>query len=180
MECRKWEELGLLYTAQELDPQGKRYYEEHLKTCEECRKEFDCYRGEHARFFTPEILGAAPSAKIDAEILRVCSDPRPKVRIAAPALFPAFLRKAFVPAMFFIIGFVSVGYIVMNMENARQMPDRKANVAVERQAAAAPTTVAQAAADSAKDSLHNPKLNFAKTRGNLNDKGVIPVDLKSK
>jgi hypothetical protein len=179
MECRKWEELGLLYSAEELGVQESRDYEEHCTTCDTCRTELSCYRAERARFFSPQILGAAPSAEVDAEILRVCSDPRPKVRIAAPSLFPAFLRRAFVPAALFIIGFISVGYIMMNMENARQMKTaavqvQKATVVVEQQVAAVPAN----AADSVKDSLHNPNLNYARTRGNLNDKGVMPVDLK--
>jgi hypothetical protein len=175
MECRKWEELGLLYSAQELGVRESRDYEEHCTTCDTCRTELSCYRAEHARFFSPQILGAAPSEKVDAEILRVCSDPRPNVRIAAPSLFPAFLRRAFVPVALFVIGFISVGYIMMNMDNARQMKTAAVQAQkVEPQVAAAPAT----AADSAKDSLHNPNLNYARTRGNLNDKGVMPVDLK--
>ena len=174
MECRKWEETGLLYTAGELTAREALDYETHLTTCEECRKELYCYRSEQKRFFTADVLGEAPSVKIDAEILRVCSDPRPKVRIAVPALFAAFLRRqVLVPAMLFIVGFISVGYIMMNMENARQM------AAHQLQKSAVQTMTAQAEPDSLKDSLAGDSgVNFASTRGNLNDKGVITVDLK--
>jgi len=174
MECRKWVETGLLYTTRELTAQEALDYETHLTACEECRTELDCYRREHERFFTVEVLGEAPSAAIDAEILRVCSDPRPKVRIAAPALFAAFFRRqVLVPAMLFIVGFISVGYIMMNMENARQM------AAHQPQKSAVQTMTAQAEPDSLKDSLAGDSgANFASTRGNLNDKGVITVDLK--
>jgi hypothetical protein len=174
MECRKWEEAGLLYTAGELTAQEALDYETHLAVCEECRKELCCYRREHERFFTAEVLGEVPSATIDAEILRVCSDPRPKVRIAAPALFAAFFRRQIlVPAMLFVIGFISVGYIMMNMENARQM------AAHQPQKGVVQTMTAQAVPDSPKDTLDNDSgVNFASTRGNLNDKGVITVDLK--
>lgn len=174
MECRKWEETGLLYTAGELTAQGALDYETHLTACEECRKELHCYHREHERFFTLEVLGEAPSAKIDAEILRVCSDARPRVRIAAPALFAAFFRRqVLIPAMLFIVGFISVGYIMMNMENARQMSG-KTTAAVQPQKAVAPVQTVQAVPDSLNDSLKG----FASTRGNLNDKGVITVDLK--
>jgi len=176
MECRKWEELGLLYSAQELDPAEKSGYEKHLEVCAECREELRSYGAEHERFFTPAILGDSPRAEVDAEILLVCSDPRPKV---ASVLFPsAFFRKAFVPALLFIIGFISVGYIMMNMENARQTGG-KTTAAVQQQTTTAQTVAVQAVADSVKDSLgSNPDVNFARTRGNLNDKGVITVDLK--
>jgi anti-sigma factor RsiW len=174
MECRKWEETGLLYSAGELGGQEALDYEAHLRDCEECRKELSCYRSEQERFFTAEVLGETPSAKVDAEILRVCSDPRPKIRISAPALFAAFFRRqVLVPAMLFIVGFISVGYIMMNMENARQMGGNT-TAAVQPQKAAAPVQTAQADADSLKDSLKG----FASTRGNLNDKGVVTVDLK--
>jgi anti-sigma factor RsiW len=174
MECRKWEEAGLLYSAKELGAQAMRDYEEHLVTCGECRNEIERYRAEQERFFTPGILCEAPSPEVDAEILRVCADPRPKIRMATPVLFPALLRRAFVPVMLFILGFISVGYISMNRENARQM---KA-VAVQRQTVAPQSAVAQAKADLSKDSLRNREVNFARTRGNLDDQGVITVDLK--
>ncbi|MGA2508342.1 MAG: zf-HC2 domain-containing protein [Chitinispirillaceae bacterium] len=172
MECRKWEEFGLLYSADELGSTDKQGFEEHLKECEDCRKELFCYRGERERFFTPEILGESPSAKVDAEILRVCSDPRPKIRIATPILLPAFFRKALVPVMLFVIGFISVGYIMMNMENARQT--YRTTAAVQQQTLPAQPRVAQKTADSAKET----DVNYARTRGDLNDKGVFTVDLK--
>lgn len=171
MECRKWEELGLLYSAHELNQAESGNYERHLAECEECRKELFCYRGERERFFTPGMLDEVPSAQVDAEILRVCTDPRPKISVAVPALFPAFFRKALVPATLFIIGFISVGYIMMNMENARQTY-RTTTAAVQQQVVPAQTAVAQKTADSVHD------VNYARTRGNLNDKGVFPVDLK--
>jgi hypothetical protein len=179
MECRKWEEAGLLYAAGELTAQEVGGFESHLATCGECRMVLECYRREHERFFTAEVLGEAPSAEVDAEILRVCSDPRPRVRIAAPALFAAFFRRqVLVPVMLFIVGFISVGYIMMNVENARQMSGT-ATAAVRPAATVAAQQTAQAGTDSLNDSLNGgSKANYASTRGNLNDKGVITVDLK--
>jgi hypothetical protein len=175
MECRKWEEAGLLYSAGELSGQETLDFEAHLSMCEECGNELRYYRSEREQFFNVGMLGEVPSASVDAEILRVCSDPRPKVRIAATALFTAFFkRQILVPAMLFIIGFISVGYIVMNSENARQMSGSTA--------AAVGTKVELSSVkdiDSLKDSLGaDSKANFASTRGNINDNGVITVDLK--
>jgi anti-sigma factor RsiW len=181
MECRKWEEVGLLYCAHEVEAGVAAEYEEHLKECEECRREVYCYGREHERFFTPEILGEAPPPKLDAEILRVCSHRRKKV--PGFTLFPAFFSRALVPLSLFAVGFISVGYIVLNMQNARYLnaaapqAEKAAVVAAQKEA----TAPAAAAIDSAGDSLRRgPKVNFARTRGNLNDEGVMSVDLKNK
>jgi anti-sigma factor RsiW len=189
MECRRWEETGLLYSVQELSSKENNDYEEHLKECGECRSELYRYRQEHARFFTVENLGAVPSLKVDAEILRVCSDCRKSVVVKAPALFPAFFRKAFVPVALFIVGFISVGYIMLNVQNAGQAKvasaqhSTSANSAVTQAATIAATAAnmrQQIAADSLKDSLKGNKVNYARTRGNLSGQGAIPVDLKDK
>jgi hypothetical protein len=178
MECRKWEDVGLLYSAQELGPSEVKEYESHLAVCSECRSELSLYRQEQKRFFTEEILGEAPPAKVSAEILRVCADQRSaKVAVAKMSIFPAFFRKALMPVALFVIGFISVGYIMMNLQNAQSM--KTASLKAAAPGADVATQVAvQNAADTSKDSLHNPKVNFAQTRGNLNDKGVFPVDLK--
>ena len=84
MECRKWEDVGLLYSAQELGLSEMKEYESHLAVCSECRSELSLYRQEQKRFFTAEILGEAPSAKVSAGILRVCADQR-SARVAAVA-----------------------------------------------------------------------------------------------
>ncbi|MBN2036191.1 MAG: hypothetical protein JW768_05570 [Chitinispirillaceae bacterium] len=176
MQCRKWEELGLLYCASELDQKSSRDFEEHVNECEACRKELDCYREEKKRFFTVEVLGETPSPEVDAEILRVCSNPKKQASAITP--IPAFLRKAVVPLALFVIGFVSVGYIMLNMENA----DRMRAAAAQEENAIAQTApretpaVVQARGDSAIDSAND---NFAKTRGTIG-KGVVPVDLKNK
>jgi hypothetical protein len=136
------------------------------------------YRREHERFYSPAILGEAPSAKVDAEILRVCSDPRKQA--ATFSLAPSFLRKSLVPVLLLVMGFVSVGYITLNIQNAGQL---KAAAAQEKAAIAAaeqrPMSV-PVEADSTLDSMNSPKVNFAKTRGNQNGQEVIQVELKEK
>lgn len=175
MECCKWEETGLLYAAGELVPELAAGYEKHLGECGYCREELDAYRSDRKNFFTEAVLGEVPSAEVDAEILRVCSDLRPKVRISAPALFAVFFRRqVVVPALLFMAGFISFGYIMVNRENARQMA-----AAQERNAVVQSIAVQAAQQDSLKDSVKNDtEQNFAGTRGNLNDRGVVTVDLK--
>ncbi|MBN1128627.1 MAG: zf-HC2 domain-containing protein [Chitinispirillaceae bacterium] len=183
MECCKWEELGLLYSANELDDKRARDFEEHLKECEECRKELYYYREEKKRFFTEALLGDSPSQKTDVELLRLCSHLRRKGSFVT--LMPSLLRRAVVPLSLFAVAFVSVGYVMMNMENARQLNAAASHNAVQAVepstlVASVPSEAAGTAADSAADSARFPDINFAKTRGNLQGQGVIPVDLKNK
>jgi anti-sigma factor RsiW len=174
MECPKWEELGLLFSANELTPDQSAEYRNHLEQCESCRGELSAYRADQARFFTAAMLCDAPSAAIDREILRVCFDPRRKV--AGLSFFPAFVRKSVVPIMLFVMGFATIGYITFNINNAKQLkslaaPTQVAPVQAVQPAATAPAVVASV-------SQNKPISNYAATRGNLADKGVMTVDLK--
>ena len=184
MECCKWEELGLLYSSDELDRKNAVDFEEHLKECEECRKELYYYRSEKKQLFTIDTLGALPSPEVDAKILRMCSDVRKK---AVPfMLVPAFLRKAVIPIALFALAFISVGYIVLNMEYANQMKSagiNGSNPAAVQVPSAQPvikSAAVQTGLDTTADSTKGPKENYAKSRGNQEGLGVIPVDLKNK
>jgi anti-sigma factor RsiW len=181
MECCKWEELGLLYSSGELDRNNTFDFEEHLKECEECRKELYYYRAEKKRFFTLDTLGVAPPPDVDAKILRICSDVRKK---AVPfTLMPAFLRKAVMPVALFAMAFVSIGYIMLNMENADQIKSAAVKGSTPAVVPAQPAqSVVQSAAvqPSFESTADSVKDNFAKSRGNLEGQGVIPVDLKDK
>jgi hypothetical protein len=176
MECCKWEELGLLFSSGELDRIHASDFEEHLKECDECRKELYYYRAEKKRFFTADMLGVSPSPEVDAKILHVCSDVRKK---GVPfTLMPAFLRKAVMPVSLFALAFVSAGYIILNMDNASQM--KSAAVKVQPAQSVIQSAAVQPYFDSTADSTKGLKDNFAKSRGNLEGQGVIPVDLKNK
>lgn len=179
MECRKWEESGLLYCAHELGASDVRDYEEHLKECGECRNELHFYRAECAKFFTPQILCESPSPAVDAEILRVCSNQKaPKIQAAGFGLFTVLFRRAALPAALFIVGFMSVGYVLLNIGNARHLQAVAAQGRNKTAGAVEQRVLAQKSADTTKDSIHAPGVNFARTRGNLDNNGVFPVDLK--
>lgn len=178
MACIKWEECGLLYTSHELNGQESAEYEGHLASCEECKAELEWYSTRRDRFFTHDVLGEAPSEKIDREILRICSDPRRKIN--GLKLFPVFIHKALVPAALVALTFVAAGYFSFHMQNARQL----ARIAALKQKADMVQPVAQTAAamnrkppDSGTDSMHKTDANFASHRGNLQENGVVPVNL---
>jgi len=179
MACSKWEETGLLYSSNELDELEKKAYEEHLAGCEECRSEYESYRKEQTSFFTPEILGETPSEKVDAEIKRVCSTP--KKQFTSIGFFPVFKKTVF-SVTFFVVGFIVVGYFSLNIENSRGIQ----KVVVEEKPDSSPSRSPEIVAEKKNpDSLQHDSLNdsdvyFSKTRGNLQIKGVYPVDLKDK
>jgi hypothetical protein len=113
--CKEWEEIGLLYVSGEIPYQLGRDYISHTRSCSGCRLFLERYLQERSELFTPGILEDAPSQEIDLEILRVCS----RRRFMIP-VFSFFRRHVLLPACIFLIGFVSAGYIIMNIENSRR------------------------------------------------------------
>jgi anti-sigma factor RsiW len=184
MECCKWEELGLLYTSDELDRKDAVDFEEHLKECEECRKELYYYRSEKKQFFAIHILGDAPSPEVDAKILHLCSNVRKKGMFFS--FMPAFLRKAAIPVALFALAFISAGYVMLNMDFANQFKSAAIKGPVPSAVGAQPaqpvvqSAAVQPSSDSTADSLKSLKENYAKSRGNLQGQGVVPVDLINK
>lgn len=182
MVCSIWEEIGLLYSSGELSEEEMASFTEHLGQCEECAGEVKRYQDEKRRFFTEEILGASPSEACNAEILRVCSDARK--RVAGGNMFSLFIRKSAVSLALFLLGFTVVGYIAFQIDTSRQdsvsdIQKRDENSQLVSQEAAEDGSVKEAV-DSSADSTNENSVNFAKTRGDLNHKGVVPVDLKDK
>ena len=182
MECNKWEEYGLLFTSGELDTGERQSFEKHLGECDSCTREYEAYRTDRKRFFTPEILEDAPSSACDAEIIRVCSDGRRKV--SGVHSMPLFIRKSVVSVALFVIGFAGVGYITLKTgsHNKSTVAPLAVDSSVTGESVAAGTGVAGGMAqdDSTADSSSEKGVNYSKTRGNLGLNGVYPVDLQNK
>jgi hypothetical protein len=175
MACSEWEVTGLLYSSKELDVEQTRLFEEHLSVCSECKEQMELYEFEKTRFFNLANLQELPSKKVDEEILRVCSNPTKQ--FTSLGVLPSFLKKFAFSMTFFIVGFAVVGYFAMNIQN-----NATNSVAIEKNES---TTPLQAVKTSDQDSLINDSasdtgLYFSKTRGSLDSKGVVPVDLKNK
>ena len=182
MACNMWEEMGLLFSSGELNEQEQQVFTEHMQQCPECAGEWETYQKEKKQFFTIEVLGEAPSSACDAEILRVCSSSRR--RAESLRLFPLFLKKSAISLALFFIGFTIVGYLVLKMDSSN--PQKTATVTVKESenstqtTAPATETALDEQFDSVTDSSHEKSVNFAKQRGNLDFKGVYPVDLQNK
>ena len=183
MECKRWEENGLLFVSEELDDDERQSFERHLAECSWCAAEEKAYRMDRERFFTEKILGEAPSAACDAEILRVCSDGRRKV--TGFASMPLFIRRSVVSFMLFAIGFVGVGYITLKGGIGKKAAGVSAvasdsSITAEPVAAGASFAPGTDAVDSTADSSSEKAVNYSKTRGNLDLNGVYPVDLQNR
>jgi len=186
MECKVWEEKGMLYSSNELSERERAEFSEHLKSCSECSRELEVYYHEKEHLFSGDVFTDSPSAACDAEILRVCSDGRKRVSNANP--LPLFFKRAFVSVSFLLVGFVAVGYFTLKTE----APNRRMTVgATSDPAPMVDTPVApvsetlQALVDEKTDSTESDSsrknsVNFANTRGNLGVRGVVPVDLQNK
>ncbi|MDD5674932.1 MAG: hypothetical protein PHC61_12250 [Chitinivibrionales bacterium] len=117
MECTKWEESGLLCTSGELSGQSAVAFKNHCAECSYCREQLDVYKSDKSRFFTVDILGAKPSARVDQAVAMAAAAP---ARITATnwGLF-GFVRKSVVPIMLFVLGFGAGAYFVLNVQNAK-------------------------------------------------------------
>lgn len=178
MACSNFEETVLLYCSGELSEKEAKSFEEHMNDCDECRKEYDTYRSEQKRFYTFDVLGEAPSAKVDEELKRVCSDSRKK--FTATGVLPVFFKRTIYSLTFFVVGFVVVGYFAMNADYTKQ---DNMDIVLENESINSENISKKVTGDSAKeafDSLADTNNYYSKNRGNLDLNGVIPVDLKNK
>jgi len=181
MACSKWEEIGLLYCSNELDAKDAGEFEEHLKSCDECRQEKEAYIHEREMFFTADILGEVPSTAIDDEIRRVCKDG--KKRYTSVGFFPMIFKKGVFSATFFALGFVVVSYFVYNAQKTGSAGSAVSGIEVKKTDSLLPESpekVAAAARSTPSDS-NSDSVIFPKTQGTLDMKGVVPVvDTKDK
>jgi anti-sigma factor RsiW len=175
MACGEFELSGLLYVSGELSTAEARAYEAHLGGCEECQREIEEYRKEHATLYTAEVLGAYPSGAVDSEILRVCANPK---KMHATALTPMlFLRKyAPVPVLLVLIAVAVGGYVRYHSIRAESL---RAKLITETPAAsvAAGTEILTTAADEDAALEGGPVDSGGAVRpmGNLNMEGVVTV-----
>ncbi|MBN1575134.1 MAG: hypothetical protein JW913_01180 [Chitinispirillaceae bacterium] len=182
MACNLWEEMGLLYSSGELNEQEGETFAAHIRQCSECTYEWETYQHEREHLFSIDILGDTPSATCDAEILRVCSEGRQ--RVTHLSIISLFLKKSAISLALFLIGFTVVGYLVFRADLSEE-PKTAAGTGKETETPAQPATPVTEAAmnkqhDILADSIQHDSVNFANRRGNIDLKGVYPVDLQNK
>jgi len=179
MACSMWEEVGLLYSSDELSEQDKKSFVEHMQKCSECSSEYEWYLRSKKELFNDVVLSETPSASCDAEIMRVCGDGRKKY--TGFSALPVFFKKSVVSVALFLATFTIAGYFAFQMDASRgsQIADENTTQPVtQQQQGVLAENKAANTEDSLKDSLGNSNVNFSKTRGNLNTNGVVPVNDK--
>lgn len=184
MECNQWTEKGLLFMAGELDEKETRAFNNHLESCDFCRKELRLYQEEKNSLFKPEMFEEAPSSAVDKEIIRVCSQPiKPTVTFTA---FPSFLKRTIFALLILAIGFGGGAYFttikIASEVNKREQRIADKNKPIQEQKPyVSPSKVVssklqynEASFDSAGSNDSMPRTI---KRGNLSIPGVVPVDL---
>ncbi|MDR3012005.1 MAG: zf-HC2 domain-containing protein [Chitinispirillales bacterium] len=179
MVCDKFGTIGLLYASGELSEAEAREYRAHLGSgCPDCAREAEAYRTERAAFYTVDILGEDPSPTVDAEILRVCANPKALTRTTA--FMPmVFIKKYAAAPIFVMLIAVAIGvYVRHHSMNAADLRAELTNgTAAEAVTVAAEHGVSDV--DSPKpataDSAASDDKTIPRTRGNLNIPGVHTV-----
>jgi len=178
MACNLWEEMGLLYSSDELNEQEGETFTAHIRHCSECAHELETYQHERQKLFSIDVLGEAPSAACDAEILRVCSNGRRQPTNLS--IISLFIKKSAIGLALFLMGFTIVGYLVFRADVSDRQKTVIGNQKEVETTAPPATPVTEAALskqqDTLADSAQHDSVNFANRRGNLDINGAHPVD----
>ena len=178
MACSEWQDQVLLYASGELAENEKVQFEEHCAGCESCRGELETRRHESATLFSVENLGEAPSPTVDAEILRLCANP--KSRVVGTQFFPVVARRAVAALFFLCIGLGGGLYVAYQLDSGAPEQGMATQPSPAEEQVASGTGAEQAAApasDSAADSTKRQQV-FPGGRGAAAERGVVPVDLQ--
>lgn len=184
MACNDWEELALLYSSDELEESKRVQFESHIAQCEGCKEFLEQYQKERKSLFSIQMLGVTTSETVDKEIKRVCENGKKQYTNAG--FFSVFAKRTIISTSFFLIGFVVIGYFMMNINQAKVAGNTDNKTIVPTASLNSSTNVAeilqstQDSADSESGITKDTNRSFAKNRGNLEASGVIPVDLITK
>jgi hypothetical protein len=131
------------------------------------------------------MLGVSTSEAVDKEIKRVCENG--KKQYTNTGFFSVFAKRSIISTSFFLIGFVVVGYFMLNIQQAKvARSSNTQSIVPSNSSLNSSTNVAEILksdselTDSMSGTSKDTNRSFAKNRGNLGASGVIPVDLITK
>jgi hypothetical protein len=180
MECNQWNEKGLLFTANELNEKDASDYRAHLEICDFCKKELHVYEQERKTLFAPEIFEETPSAAIDKEIIRVCSNPVKSK--TTTFILPAFIKNTIYAILVLAIGFGGGTYYmgVLIASKAKKQDSNIAKTEKIPQESEIVTKSVDVAANKEQviDSSSKSEDTLIKRENEIPVKGIIPVELK--
>jgi len=109
MECKWWDERGLLYEANELDAQQTSEFKKHLDNCVICQNEIRLYSDQKEALFKREFFEQETSEELDRIIIKECSQQIKSRRISF-FMLPLFIKKAIYATVILSIGFGGGAY----------------------------------------------------------------------
>jgi len=185
MECKNWQETGLMYLSGELTSEEASQFLEHTRVCDVCKHEVASYEYLQKTVLSSEIFCEAPSEAIDAKILAACSY---KPMITGMNLFgTTWVKRTVYASLFLVFGLGAGIYFAMNyyapVQTDSQTAAAQQAVPVSPVPAAKPATTVALHKDSLashpKDSLNQPE-NQMITRpiDASSQQGIVTVDLK--
>jgi hypothetical protein len=185
MECKNWQETGLMYLSGELTREEASQFLEHTSVCDVCKQEVGSYEYLQKTVLSSEIFCEAPSEAIDAKILAACSH---KPMITGMNLFGAtWVKRTVYASLFLVFGLGAGVYFAMNYyapvpTNSQASASQQPIPASPVTAAAPATTVAMhkdSLASHLKDSLNQPENQIiARPIDASSQQGIVTVDLK--
>ena len=171
MACERFEQEGLLFVSNELEPAPRREYEAHVEACKDCRAEIESYGAIQAATGYGKFLEADTSARIDASILSRCAKP---VHATSFAFFSSpLVRKFALPAFFLAFGFAGGAYFA-GMFSTSSTVSSSSKTPVVQQTQVATNVVEKPNAQKPKDTATEKR-----HLGNLGGEGVVRVNLNN-
>ncbi len=179
MECLKWQESGLLVVSGEADARQSEEFNEHLKTCAECKSEADQYALDKNKFFSLDILCEAPPEAIDSKIIAACSQ-KPVSTFGFNLFSGLWMKRALLSTFFLVFGMgAGVYFTVHYFSNDTAIAASKGKAEQTEQAMQqAPVKASSGTpmANAKKDSLKANEAAFPS--GRKSSEGIITVDVK--
>ena len=166
MECKRWEEEGLLYSSEELNGTEKAEYEVHMASCGFCEQELASYRS------LQKLTGSLEEdtdPEIDRIVMRLCTK---AVRPSAFSALSGWAVKIGVPVMFIVAGFSGGMYLAALGGSGSTKTTVIQTAIVSKSPMVSQPPLAQKVDSSADTSLpRRQKLN------NITGQDVVPVNL---
>jgi hypothetical protein len=179
MECNKWEENGLLYSAGELSQPLTSEFEKHLNSCQCCSTELNQYTFEKKQFYTTAILCEPTPEHLDKKIISLCSKPMVPTSIGLFSM--QWVKRAVFSSLVFALGVGAGGYFTFAyyQSKASSAYAQSKNAATPQTAASVPAGAPNLTLDTAKKATPSLANKVEKALpSQKTQQGIITVDLK--
>lgn len=178
MECKHWNEHGLLYMSNELDVETKDAFELHIRECVICKDEVVVYNNLKEKYFVPELLEESPTRETDDEIIRVCS--HNKIRPTyTPFIFSTRLHQVVTSLVLLFIGFGIGSYYISNIKSSSVVSSINNETPIIKNSTVENGGVAFKSSEGKNDTTvkNDDSIGVKIQKGNLTGNGIITVNI---